>query len=88
MDDGKLSIQESKSIDKLLKNDLSWNDFLKLKGISIDDVKHPTLIDYYIDSSETNDALICLNQGRLKEKNRFTHLEIEHSLLKYLYLVY
>lgn len=78
MDDGKLSIQESKVIDKLMKNNLSWNDILK--GIFINDVKYPALIDY-IDSSETNDALICLNHEKLKEKNRFTHLEIEHSLI-------
>ena len=46
----------------------------------INDEKYPSLIDY-IDSSESNDAYICLNREQLKYSNKFTHLEIEPSLI-------
>jgi DNA-directed RNA polymerase beta subunit len=78
MDDKNISIQESKTVDKLLKDQLSWEEITH--GIMIGDVKFPSLIDF-IDSSESNDALICLNGEKLKTHNKYTHLEIEPSLL-------
>ena len=78
IEDGKLSIQETKTIDRLLKDKLTWNDIVH--GTMIDDTRYQSLIDY-IDSSECNDALIALHQNQLKEKHYFTHIEIEHSLM-------
>jgi len=78
IEDKKISIQEAKMVDKLVKDDLSWEEIIG--GKFIDDTKHPGLVDY-IDPSESNDAYICMHADKLKEKNSFTHLEIEPSLI-------
>ena len=77
-DDDKLSIQETKVVDKLLKDNLSWNEIVR--GVMINDTKYQAIIDY-IDSSECNDAYICLNSENLKTNKFYTHLEIEPSLI-------
>ena len=46
----------------------------------IGDTKYPGIIDF-IDSSESNDAYICLRHEDLKKEPRFTHVEIQHSLM-------
>jgi len=83
MDSGKLSVQEPTVISKLLKRNLSWDEIVH--GSTVDGVKTPAIIDY-IDSSESNDAFICLKHEDMKSKslahkNRFTHVEIEPSLI-------
>lgn len=78
IDEGKLSIQEPKLIDALFRNTLNWEEVIG--GKMIGDTKYPGIIDF-IDSSESNDAYICLRHEDLKKEPRFTHVEIQHSLM-------
>ena len=76
--DKQLSLQEPKMIQLLMNGELKWNEIVR--GKMIGDTQFPSIIDY-IDSSESNDALIALYPEQLKSKNRYSHIEMEHSLL-------